>query len=361
MLLGYFYYKTSFPQTPGKPSPSVTPSAMPLDITNSWKIYQNSQYGFEIKYPPNFFITENATVSASPLMPPKALVKISDDPQFENSETALVVNMNVFTANDEDPNRYLWPEQKDEFMESILNEIGYQSLQDKYGKQITSGFLGDPPWGYYRLRFPLSGPNSVVQFDIRIHASDDPTYGGHLEKHQLVKQILSTFKTFGEESKTTEVKDWKTFASNSFHFVFKYPDTKFKYLSVEEDSAKKLSLRLSPLDPAKEENLSLLVQDVQILVIAYPYSYDLDYYIDKEYPEVFQQPGVIKEKLIVAGLNGYKITLPPVGKEPIYTYLAIFKKGDNFYSFYESSKNSVSLEQNKTLFETIISTLEFTE
>lgn len=49
--------------TPSKtlltPSPSSEPTQTPTDLTQDWKTYTNNQLGFEIKYPSNWFISNN--------------------------------------------------------------------------------------------------------------------------------------------------------------------------------------------------------------------------------------------------------------------------------------------------------------
>lgn len=80
---GYFLYKTAYPGYPPTASPSPA-----FDETAGWKTFVNGEYGFEMKYPENFFPPEE-------VLQPKTEVKQCDYANFFNncSEKTTVNNV----------------------------------------------------------------------------------------------------------------------------------------------------------------------------------------------------------------------------------------------------------------------------
>lgn len=152
------------------------------DISN-WNTYKNSDIGFEIKYPPEYF---TRLISKEG----KNQYQISNEEMFEKSETAMIITIEKNQNTNFKPTR-------DKDILNIMNQIGYNQLQSQFPDQTSANFLGDPPWGYYYLAFAShSLSKQEILITTRIHRTDEmPLKEGGTEGQLAVKasQILSTF------------------------------------------------------------------------------------------------------------------------------------------------------------------------
>jgi len=155
------------------------------DETANWETYKNTQLGYQIKYPSNYFIKVESLNNIPS-------VNISNNSDFEKNEFALVITIKSLDNNSN------FHASSDPRIFEVLNRIGYQELSNKWGNYISGNFLGDPPWGYYQMVFPSMSINKPsILITIRIHGSDEmtKTEGGTENKISMnAQQILSTFK-----------------------------------------------------------------------------------------------------------------------------------------------------------------------
>lgn len=155
--------------------------------TGDWKIYTNSQYGFELKYPDN----EPKITSRTP---------------FNYSECALAgegpggsASTKVTIAGRE----YC-------LIEVSGVEPGTFSTQYEYISRIGSEDIG--------IVFSVSGKSTepkVVK-----------------EAQTLFTQILSTFKP---TSSTAQTSDWKTYTNTKYSYSFQYPSSSVPFVSENGD------------------------------------------------------------------------------------------------------------------------------
>lgn len=165
------------------------------DSTKDWKIYENTQLGYQISYPSNYFIKVESLNNVPS-------IKISNNPDFEKDEFALIITIELL-----DDNNNFNPSSDTRIFE-VLNRIGYQELSNKWGNYISGNFLGDPPWGYYQVVFPSMSINKPsILITSRIHGSDEITEieGGTENIISMnVQQILSTFKFLNNTNSTID-------------------------------------------------------------------------------------------------------------------------------------------------------------
>ncbi len=115
--------------------------------------------------------------------------KLVIDPDFEKDEFALVINFKNTSENEFINTKY-------QRIIDILNEVGYQDLLVKHEYEIGGNFIGDPPWGYYKIIFYRQQPSSKsILSTTRIHRVDEMpvSEGGTAGQTAIIaKSILST-------------------------------------------------------------------------------------------------------------------------------------------------------------------------
>lgn len=154
-----------------------------LPDTSDWKTYKNADPGIEFKYPPKYYIKETGDINT--------IVKISDNPEFEKNEFALVI-----TIENLDDNKF--NSSSDENILETMNKIGFQEFSKNLEFETNYNFLGDPPWSYYQIAVSSQLTNKPSKLiTSRIHRMDEMSEeeGGTEGKHaKITNQILSTFK-----------------------------------------------------------------------------------------------------------------------------------------------------------------------
>lgn len=174
--------------------------------------------------------------------------------------------------------------------------------------------------------------------------------------HPLSSPVLPTITM----PKTHIPPGWKLFESKNFYFSFAYPPEKYRFVAQETEraDADENSWRLSYYDSTKEENLEALKNTSQIIIRALPYEYDLEHYAKIDYPAFFQDKQV---KTITLGMiPAYEVVYTDTYSGIVSTNVISFYRG-HIYQITFASHNENIYKADLPLFETLISTLRFTD
>jgi hypothetical protein len=139
------------PTTPVKPKPQIA--------TINWQLYQDKDRGFSFLYPSGYFLKSPNEENL--------LFKISDRADFENNQFAFVINGRLLNN----------------YQPSAINPLSTPSSQLTIS---SAGFLGNPPYQYYQIVFPLKKGFLGVSAQIHHENEDRDT--------AVFNTILSTFK-----------------------------------------------------------------------------------------------------------------------------------------------------------------------
>lgn len=169
-----------------KSSPFETkPTPTPTVVEANWKTYSNGEFGFQIDIPASNFYLKTVTEDG------KRLVMLSNHPDFEENEYALVItikpNMNSNFRPSSDPQ-----------IISLLDRVGYSRLNKNWDGKLRGNFLGDPPRGYYDVAFPNSEtPEKDIIIRAQIHRIDELSEsegGSNGRLAKITSQMLATFR-----------------------------------------------------------------------------------------------------------------------------------------------------------------------
>jgi len=146
-----------------------------------WKTYRNEEYGFEIQYPPDFFV-KTSDINK---------IQISNNSLFEEDEFSLIITLEPLSKTNYRPS-------DDPRIIKILEKVGYQNLAQKFSYHASGNFEGDPPRGYYEIAIASQDINKdSILITTTIHRIDELSVseGGTDGKlAEQARQILSTFE-----------------------------------------------------------------------------------------------------------------------------------------------------------------------
>lgn len=194
-------------------------SAKP-DPTAEWKIYTNTQYGFEIKHPSLNINKCSAGMG-------------------EEFTDIVVFTKGMGRADSEYCGEYVISISKgryyknfDQLIKNITLSLEYVDIKQK-DQIVTQEFLGqlrvtklqykDSPYTYYLFN-DLKNTSTYI-IDILSKPSDA----------KEINQILSTFKFIN--SQTVDFANWKTYTNTQYGFEFKYPQNFSEKSTLDVDVA----------------------------------------------------------------------------------------------------------------------------
>jgi len=246
---GYWYgYQTAFKKsalTKEKSTPqplTVSPTPSPINPTAGWKKYLNPTYGYEIRYPADWFLesTSEKTVSISNYRIGEQI----DTSKGEYGDLGISVQPNFgFSSAEEWINDTNSRISKGKLVGTPIEIIETVTISGKKAiktKGTTPGII-DPLYTYY-----LQKEGNLFIIDFRLMPAD-------LEKEvgKTLSRILSTFRFLDTEG-SDPTAGWKSYTNNKHSFSLKYPSNwSFKKSSEE-------SMQLS--DPTGDFNFRLLVE-----------------------------------------------------------------------------------------------------
>ncbi len=152
--------------------------------------------------------------------------------------------------------------------------------------------------------------------------------------------------------------NWKTYTNNKYNITFTYPNSYFQYISPQEDV-----VYLAPKEgegEAKGTPLGLDKSDVWLDLHVNPVDTALTLEQFLELPEMSGYKNAKKEKIAIAGLDGYKVTIDiPSGPNGIVFYEGLVKNKNTIYRLSLTSYNFTALLSKQTIFDQILSTFKF--
>ena len=189
-IFAYKYYQLKTQITVVTPSPSLSPSPtldqeilpeltfeqdVPIDPTADWKIYTNDLFGFSLKYPSPFTITDNLQTSTDPLAwTTKKSLNLVDSVQ--NYSFSIMINPDGFGP---------WFPNK-------LHKLSYSEEKGIYTINTSLNSENLTPDVYSIIGSGDFQVKKVVGFLVFANSSDDVQARTYLDK--TFDQILSTFK-----------------------------------------------------------------------------------------------------------------------------------------------------------------------
>lgn len=155
---------------------------IPTD-TSTWKIYENTELGFEVRYPSGLW-QEKSTDTNKPIF--TLSDKNTVDEQFAFFLTFSLIGGDFLGSGEK------------AILDIVDQYLDYYSFRDKYGSEVFASFQGDPPRGYSDLYLPLTAPSQYppefLKVTASVSSSDYPAYGGNYSQRDLIKSIASTIQ-----------------------------------------------------------------------------------------------------------------------------------------------------------------------
>lgn len=187
---GYFLYQkqikpTPTPQQTSQPTPSPTDaSGAPTGAaeTANWKTYTNTDYNYQLKYPPTWKIETPSNTSG--IGKPTVYVNIVSDIQFKNECCfPYSIGINVYEKSENKTIQELGQEIIKDFKytEETLNDMKIyrtNSLSSQFGSEAV---------------FVKIDKNNYVSLALSPFNNDKP-FPNQEDQYEIFNQILSTFK-----------------------------------------------------------------------------------------------------------------------------------------------------------------------
>lgn len=201
--------------------PTLSPELVEGD-TASWQTYRNEEYGFEVKYPGDWYF-KNITQD------PSDDIKVADSITTFDS-MPILRNRQAFRL----PDRGL---------KILIGDSSYTKAISCYrvSDQNSAIFIGGKSYAGCQIEFGIKFfSTSFIHDDVSYHI----TYPSETVDTNTINQILSTFK-FIEPTKTspstssgdkTPPSLTASYINNKHLFGFKYPEGHIPYIAVDKEN-----------------------------------------------------------------------------------------------------------------------------
>ncbi len=170
---------------------SHAPVSETVASTAAWKIYKNKYYGFEISYPPNFFVNESSNGD---------VVHIVRDDKHDLADSNIYIDGDAIKGMD----LKYWAE--------AMSELSF-GADYKIRDEVFAGRPAETKYSGTFENIVISNPYESQPGYLRIQANVGDSDSA---------QMLKTFK-FTDQATTTSTSDWKTYVDSNYRFEFKYP------------------------------------------------------------------------------------------------------------------------------------------
>ena len=213
---GYFFYQNQKTEnittsTQGQLSPTPNP-------TSNWKIYRNENWGFELRYPPNWTYSESSWDGGEN----ETSVDYDGIHLSPPSSTRGITQINVYKVKNNGLNI------KDYFNKNDYSCCGPDAEPTYLGDEIMASekVIVDGIEGRKALKVPEDIPIEEVTANWVVLEKDGEIFlisnykdvkELDLDIEKVFDQILSTFKFL------PDISNWKTYKNEDYGFEFKYP------------------------------------------------------------------------------------------------------------------------------------------
>jgi len=228
-LLGGFLAKPT-------PTPTLAPEPTPTpDPTADWKIYTNTKYNYQVKYPPTWMVRAmDGDKQLDQISKVNFRVITDEIPTVSGFDLSVIPNPDNLSLTDwvkQNPdNGVLLPSFTKEIESSLvlINGLNWE--------RIEGDSIGYVPSGY--IKYGLAHRESLYYVAVIIEYDIDD-----------LDQILSTFKFLDQDSSQAEtMENWKTYTNSLFAFEIKYPS--------------EWTIRVPSLEGKHEDNKTVLQVDL---------------------------------------------------------------------------------------------------
>lgn len=202
--IGFLVYqnyqlKQQISRIPSPPDLPIKPTPTP-DPTADWKIYANEKYGFELKYPWHWGISESGFYDDEGKESVRPFIVWGDPPELEG---LAVYAMYLFIENN--PKKLSSKEYVNELIEKEeistdlgLGKLDYQEVRYEIINKINITELYNVfAYDQHEERIYIAQDDKVYQFSFPV-ASENANILNPIENNKLSHLVLSTFKFLDE-------------------------------------------------------------------------------------------------------------------------------------------------------------------
>ncbi|MCR4276432.1 MAG: hypothetical protein NUV90_03540 [Candidatus Parcubacteria bacterium] len=190
--------------------------------TSDWKTYTNSQYGFEVKYPLNWFLIDCVSYVGFSYSQSKL-------PLCSTNQSPPHINITVTEGSTPGIEKYI---------EDAQNSlVDYSKTEMKVGGNVSATKLSGlakavdgpgPTAGTQVVKVLFSRSNTIYQ--VYYYMLDNKDYS------QVFDQMLSTFKFTASTAQTSnsQIANWKVYSNTRYSYTIKYPSNWYVHTTNSE-------------------------------------------------------------------------------------------------------------------------------